>query len=72
MGHDVSLEHPALDVQLLPFDDNVLDAADIGLLSLKAGQPFDPRMTSDKEAVVRVGRGHARNADSRLGKNLVN
>ncbi len=72
MAHDVSLEHPGVNVEFLSFNDNVLDAANIGFLSLETGQPLNSRVTSNKEAMVRIGGRHSWDSDSGLGKDLVN
>ena len=71
MREDVSFEHLFVDLQFDAFDDDLSDAAEESGVRLASRQTFEFWMASDEEAVVRVRRRDARNADARLGKDVV-
>ena len=87
MRPDVSLSpHAGVDVERVAFDDNVLDASDVGGLCVDPRHgpvppsppargpgaiPVDPRVASDEEAVVGVGRADAGSPDAGLGEDVV-
>ena len=71
MRQDVALDHVGFDLQLVAFDDDLPDAAEESGLGLPPGQPLELGVAADEEAVVRVRRGDAGNADAGLCEDVV-
>ena len=71
--HDVAANRSGILVQESSFDDDILDAAHVvgGGADPGHASAADPRVTSDKEAVVGVGRTDTRSSDARLGEDVV-
>ena len=71
MRMDISSEHTLINQQWLSFDQNILDTSDKVRLHFSSHQSVQLGMTSDEQSVMRVGRGDARNTDTRLGEDAV-
>ncbi len=71
MRADVSPEHVLRDLERLPLDDDVLDAAHERGARQPPGQPVRLLVAADEQAVVRVRGRDAGDTDAGLGKGAV-